>query len=73
MSYDRLLIEPLWNWNYHKLTETHLNDFTFNRTIVELKRLPLALHTAGGLSFNRTIVELKRVFARYTAAVMDDF
>ena len=32
---------------------------TFNRTIVELKLLHIALHIPGSCSFNRTIVELK--------------
>ncbi len=55
----KLLIVPFWNWNNNFGRWKGKLEFTFNRTILELKHQKVKNYISAQIAFNRTILELK--------------
>ena len=57
---QKLLIEPVWNWNFRIAMLYLPSRLSFNRTSMELKHTYWVRHCKRWWTFNRTSMELKR-------------
>ena len=55
----RVLIVPLWNWNFEGHENIAFTDYGSNRTFMELKLVQSSFLSLATESSNRTFMELK--------------